>query len=264
LANLEIFAFIASIFLALKGWTSWYGQILRVTRLASPMRWRVPLLIAPLFCAALLIVALRTLAARDVRGDVLYLAFYLLLGAGWVGGMTLLFPFLGVSARDDVLERGNRSASWAVGGALIGATCSFAGANIGNGPGIEAVLFSAVLSSGLFVLLWIGLDALTSLSEAITVDRDTGAGIRLGGFLIGLGIVSGWAVAGDWVSATATLKDFLWSSWPAIVLSGIAVLIELVWRQKSRRPSKASLSATIALAYIILASVWVVAHGGHS
>ena len=192
LPDLEIFAFIASVFLTLKGWWTWYGDIASVNRLRAPVSKRLVLLTAPLVCLALTLIALTKLAATAVRNDALYISFYLLVGAGWLGGVTLIFPFLGISARDDVLERGNRAASWAVTGALTGASCSFAGANVGNGPGVEAVLFSAVLSSALFIGLWLGMDLLTSISDAITVDRDERAGIRLGGLLLGIGLLSGW------------------------------------------------------------------------
>ena len=68
-------------------------------------------------------------------------------------------------------------------------------------------------------VLWFGMDLLTSISDAITVDRDERAGIRLGGFLLGIGLLSGWSVAGDWVSPSVTLKDFGASAWPTILLA---------------------------------------------
>lgn len=157
LPDLEVFAFFASVLLSLKGWLTWYGDIASVNRLRVPVSKRLVLLTAPLVCLALILFALTKLAATTVRSDTLYISFYLLVGAGWLGGMTLMFPFLGISARDDVLERGTRAGSWAITGALIGASCSFAGANVGNGPGVEAVLFSAVLSSALFIGLWLGM-----------------------------------------------------------------------------------------------------------
>ena len=262
---MEIFAFIASVFLSLKCWLTWYGDIASVNRLRAPVSKRLVLLTAPLVCLVLISIALTKLAATTVRSDALYISFYLLLGAGWLGGVTLIFPFLGISARDDVLERGNRAASWAVIGALTGASCSFAGANVGNGPGVEAVLFSAVLSSALFIGLWLGMDLLTSISDAITVDRDERAGIRLGGFLLGIGLLSGWSVAGDWVSASATLKDFATSSWPAILLTAVAVAVEVVWRRASVHLSaKAIPSVVISAVYVGVALVWVVTRGVHS
>ncbi len=265
LTDLEIFAFIASVFLSLKSWLTWYSDIASVNRLRTPVSKRLVLLTAPLVCLALTLIALTKLAATVVRNDALYISFYLLVGAGWLGGMTLIFPFLGISARDDVLERGNRAASWAVTGALTGASCSFAGANVGNGPGVAAVLFSAVLSSALFIGLWLGMDLLTSISDAITVDRDEHAGIRLGGLLLGIGLLSGWSVAGDWVSASATLKDFAMSAWPAILLTGVAVIAEVVFRRSSMHLSAKTIpSVVISAVYVGLAVVWVVTRGVHS
>jgi uncharacterized membrane protein YjfL (UPF0719 family) len=265
LPDLEIFAFIASVFLSLKGWWTWYGDIASVNRLRAPVSKRLVLLAAPLVCLALILIALTKLAATTVRNDGLYISFYLLVGAGWLGGATLIFPFLGISARDDVLERGNRAASWAVTGALTGASCSFAGANVGNGPGVDAVLFSAVLSSALFIGLWLGIDLLTSISDAITIDRDERAGIRLGGFLLGIGLLSGWSVAGDWVSASATLKDFVISAWPATLLTVVAVVVEVLFGKASVHPSaKTSPSVVISAVYVGVSLVWVVSRGVHS
>jgi hypothetical protein len=262
LPDFEIFAFIASIFLSLRCWLTWYGDIASVNRLRAPVSKRLFLLTAPLVCLVLISIALTKPAATTVRSDALYITFYLLLGTGWLGGVTLIFPFLGISARDDVLERGNRAASWAVIGALTGASCSFAGANVGNGPGVEAVLFSAVLSSALFIGLWLGMDLLTSISDAITVDRDDRAGIRQGGFLLSIGLLSGWSVAGDWVSASATLKDFATSSWPAILVTAVAVAVEVVLRRASLQLfAKTIPSVVISAVYVGLALVWVVIRG---
>ena len=210
LSNLEVFVFVASLIFALKGWIAWYADLLSLNRLRDQKRQRTVLFVIPIFCMTLLAGVIAKLSALTVRDDPLYLyfGFYILLGAAWVGGASLIFPFLGISARDDALERSNISAIWPIGGALLGISCSFAGANIGNGPGVEAVLLSAALSSVLFFALWFAVDVLTSMSESITVERDEAAGIRMGGFLLGIGLLSGWSVAGDWASASVTLRDF--------------------------------------------------------
>jgi uncharacterized membrane protein YjfL (UPF0719 family) len=120
-----------------------------------------------------------------VRDDLFYLGFYLLLGAAWVGGATFFFSLMGVSARDDVVERRNLSASWAICGALVGTTLCFAGANVGSGPGVHVVLLCALLTTAAFFLLWLSLELLVdpSPSDSITIERNPGAGIRLGGYL---------------------------------------------------------------------------------
>ena len=75
------------------------------------------------------------------------------------------------------------------------------------------VIFSAALSTGAFFLLWAAVEWLTGISESVTVERTDGAGLRLGGFLAGVGMILGRAVAGDWVSAEATVRDFAVVAW---------------------------------------------------
>lgn len=253
-----------SVFLTLKSWSAWYSDLISVNRFRVPIQQRLALFGAPLVSLAFIFVTLTKLASSDVRHDPLYLAFYLLIGAAWIGGGTLVFPFLGISARDDILERGNGASAWAVVGALAGISCSFAGGNIGNGPGVAAVLFSSALSTGLFFALWFALDVLTSISDAITIERSNDTGIRMAGFLVGLGLLSGWSVAGDWVSASATVKDFLHSSWPAMAITATAAFLELALKRSSIRfSSRITVSAVLSVAYIGLGLAWIVTRGVH-
>ncbi len=46
------------------------------------------------------------------------------------------------------------------------------------------------------------------VSVSIVEERDLASGIRTGGLFIAVGLVLGRAVAGDWVSESATLRDF--------------------------------------------------------
>jgi hypothetical protein len=109
------------------------------------------------------------------------------------------------------------------------------------------------------------MDLLTSVSDAITVDRDECAGIRLGGLLLGIGLLSGWSVAGDWISASATLKDFATSSWPAMLLTAVAVIVEVIFRRASIHLSAKTISSeVISAVYVGLAVVCVVTRGVHS
>jgi uncharacterized membrane protein YjfL (UPF0719 family) len=264
LADLEIPAFIVSVFLTLKSWSAWYSDLITVNRFRLPIQQRLVLFGAPIASLAVIFVILTKLASSDVRHDPLYLAFYLLIGAAWIGGGTLVFPLLGISARDDVLEKGNGASAWAIVGALGGISCAFTGGNIGNGPGVTAVLFTSVLSTGLFFVLWFVFDVLTSISDAITIDRANGSGIRMAGFLLGLGLLSGWSVAGDWVSASATLRDFLHSSWPAVAMTAIAVFLELVLKRVSIRFSSGiAVSAVFSAFYVGLGLAWIVTRGVH-
>src|SRR5215472_9960731 len=85
-------------------------------------------------------------SASDVREDRGELTFYLASSLAAIAASQALFAFLGVSLRDDVIERRNRGALFAFAGLTIGASCCIAGANAGNGPGAEVVLLCAVVS----------------------------------------------------------------------------------------------------------------------
>ncbi|MGA2810626.1 MAG: hypothetical protein ABSG16_04450 [Candidatus Acidiferrum sp.] len=264
MSEFEVVVFFVSLLFLLKSWGAWYGDVFTVNDFLVAPRQVFVLLTTPLFCLALLLVCLLTLAATTVRREFSYVAFYVVCGMAWLGGMKYVFPFLGISSRDDVLERGNVAACWATAGALLGSLCTFAGANIGNGPGCEVVLFSAVLSSALFFGVWLGLECGTRISETITVDRATGAGIRLGGFLVGVGILSGWSVAGNWVSARDTLKDFAISLWPAICIGELAILVERLRARTQFDDAEVGVSMLVATLYAGLALLWALARGVHS
>jgi hypothetical protein len=262
----EIFVaiFIGSVILNFTAWPNWYHDAISVEHLRVPTRRSSALLVTPIICLLVVLLTLKTLADASVRGDLQYIGFYLLMGAACIGGATFLFPLLGISARDDVLERHNGAAACAIAGALGGVTCAFAGGNIGNGPGAHAVLLSVALSIGLFFLLWFVLEAVTSIADVITIDRDKGAGIRLGGLLIGIGVLSGWSVTGDWVSASATFEDFSRSLWPAVALTLAAIVFELLARggEKNRLVGNAW-SVIVSGVYVSVAGTWVGMRGVH-
>jgi hypothetical protein len=70
-----------------------------------------------------------------------------------------------------------------------------AGANIGDGPGFEAVLFCALLASTYLFVLWFLIAQASGLTDVITVEREPGAGIRTLGWFVGTGAVIGACVA---------------------------------------------------------------------
>ncbi|MBA3684406.1 MAG: hypothetical protein H0W72_04110 [Planctomycetes bacterium] len=128
----EFFVGMFCLVIALITWGSWYLGTVQVSGLVSPLAVRLPVYLAPLLAAGGLWMVLRTLASWDVRESPLYLAFYLVFGAAWVGITTRIQRLFGLYARDDVAERGNLGAGLAVGGAVLGATACYAGANIGD------------------------------------------------------------------------------------------------------------------------------------
>jgi uncharacterized membrane protein YjfL (UPF0719 family) len=258
LPDFEVFAAVVSLVVAAQAWGNWYRSIASLSSFRESITAKLTLVLIPPACLLFFAVVVEKLGAPEVRQDPLYAGFYALIAAAWLGGNVLLFPLLGISPRDDVIERANVAALYPVSGALIGAACCFAGANIGNGPGIEAVLFSALLSTSLFFVCWLAVELTTRISDTITIDRDRAAAVRLSGFLVALGLLCGWAVAGDWVSAFATVRDFAGSSWPVLVLTIAAVAVErFLHRAKVPQGS----SAIISIIYISAAVVWIIAHG---
>jgi len=210
-----------------------------------------------LLCGLTLHYVLRRYASHDVRDSATYTTFYMIMGAAWVGAATRIWQMIGVNARDDLLERENTAAAFALFGALIALTFCFAGGNVGDGPGWWVVVFAALLSTGGLFLLWCAVDRLGGLGEAITIDRDAASGLRAAGYLVGSGAILGRAVAGNWVSAGATLGDFAVLGWPALVVLIIAVILERVLGPSPRAPQRSAMVFGLPVFLVILAaSAW--------
>lgn len=237
-------------------WFKWYAAVLSAGIPRSSLWNRIFLASIPPANAMLLGAILWSWASADVRGSGLYLAYYLLFGIGWLGGMTQVFALLGLSVRDDAVARRNLAAAPAMGGGLLGVTLCFAGANVGNGPGVEVVLLSALASTVPFLLCWLAAEFLSerSLAERVSVERNKGTGWRLAGFLAGVGVVLGRAVAGDWVSTYELGESLVRIGWAVVPLLLLFVVVE----RRFRAPS-ASASGVLAFLYLAgsLAYIWI-------
>lgn len=242
-------------------WGHWYWGLIRFKRRAGDGR-RL-LAGAPLIAGALLFLLLRVWSADDVRNDPAYLGLYWLMGAAWAGLSRAGLAWLGLSVRDDVLERGNGAAATAIGGAVVGLTLCFAGGNFGNGPGWWVVVFAAGLATTGFYVAWGLLGRFGGLAEAITVERDPAAGWRAAAFFVSTGMVLGRAVAGDWVSVTATVADFARRGWPVLLLLAVAGASEQFIRPATDRAPAAIVAAGLfpGLVYLALALVIVGSFG---
>lgn len=244
----------------------WAFWLLRVNRVAPLRRRRTGVTAVALTlaaCTAFIFGVLRTAASSDVVGSPVYLFMYLVLGLAWVRVAAWFFGFAGLSARDDIAERGNIAAVPALSGALAGVTFCYAGANIGDGPGWWVVVFSAGLATAALFVAWLLLGSFGHGIDAVTVDRDLAAGVRLGAFLAASGAVLGRAVAGDWESATQTAVDAT-SALPALILIlGAALLAEYVARPTPQRPRAPLFLYGIvpALVYLAIAGPFVFARG---
>lgn len=200
-------------------------------------------------------------SAPSVRDDANEITFYLTFSMVWIALSQAAFAFLGISVRDDVAERRNVAAGFAVGGLTAGATFCVAASNIGDGPGFEVVLFCAALSTASLFALWALVAQFSGIADAITIDRNVGAGIRAAGWLTGTGLVLGACVAGDWISYRATLKDFVRFGWPVAVAAFLFLRVERVlnFRRESARPSRAvsALAAMVIFTTGALYAHWI-------
>jgi uncharacterized membrane protein YjfL (UPF0719 family) len=223
----------------------------------SSMRWVFGVCVA----ASLIMtaVALHLWGAAEIRasaGEVFFLTFF---EAVWLLVATKLFPWLGLSFRDDAVERGNVAALVALCGAVMAVAIIYAGGSLGEGPSFMNNFFSAAVGTAGLFALWILLEFGAKVSRCIAEERDPASGLRLGGLLLGIGLVLGRAAAGNWYSAAATIQGVIHDGWSAAVLWGIALLVESFARPSRRRPFPAwqSFGLLPAFLYLALAAAWV-------
>lgn len=153
---------------------------------------------------------LNNYAAEAVVNDFSEQFYYILAGCFWVTLGTKVVEYLtDISLALDVVERRNRAADIAVSGFIIGLTICYAGANVGEGPGPEAVFFT-------FLLAFIGLNlslflfrVFTGISDLITTIRSRWAAFRLVIFTWVVSLILGVTATGTWLGFEATTMDFL-------------------------------------------------------
>jgi hypothetical protein len=229
----EVFVALICGIVTLVGWGRWYTRLLRLPAMGRPPAIRPVLSGLPAAALLGILLVLRRMASADVRFDPIYLLFYLLFGATWLWAVCSVAQRLGISWVDDAMDRGNLAAVLAVSGIVLGGAACYAGGNVGDGPGWWCVLIAGGLATAFWFLLWYALERLTRVSEVVTVERDAGAGTRLGAWLLASGLICGRAAAGDWVGLVPTIADFAVTVWPALPLAALAAVVE--WR-RSRRP----------------------------
>jgi uncharacterized membrane protein YjfL (UPF0719 family) len=193
---------------------------------------------------------------RTYFGEVLFLTFA---GTIWLIGATQIFPWLGLSVRDDIEERRNTSALVALCGALLGIAIIYAGGNLGEGPSYSNNFFSAALGTVTLLVLWLLLELGGNVSVSIAEERDVASGLRLGGLLLAVGLILGRAVAGNWHSATATIHDLIRDGWPAAALWAVALAIERMARPNRHCPSRQwpRYGLVPVIFYIAMAAAWL-------
>lgn len=207
----------------------------------------------------LIAVALGLWGAKEVREDAGEIFFLTLGGTLYLLACIYFFKWLGISIRDDIVERGNIGALVALCAATIALAMLYVGGSVGEGPDYSENVFSVGLAAGSFLLLWIILEAGGRISMSIAEERDLASGIRFGGFLFATGLILGRAVAGDWHSVDATIHDFVRDGWPAAVICVVALIVEALARPNPRRlaPSWPVFGVVPALVYLTMAVAWL-------
>ena len=208
---------------------------------------------------AVMLATLRLLASADVRTSANWTLYYLLLGYAMAAVAMVCLRLLGVH-RADVVERGNRAASTLYFFGIVSTVVAFAGANVGDGPGVQVVHACALVSVGsLWVLAYLHA-MIARTSYRILVDRDRGIAFRFGCLMLACALVLGRAVAGDWTGAAQMLADFFPIAWvaPALVMADLVVGRFLL----SREP-EGSIAADRAagVMHLVIAIAFVVSLG---
>lgn len=230
---------------ALVGWLVFLSRWARLTSLGPRRHPGRHAWLVPVGVGAIVFSVLRTIAASDVRDAPVYLFQYLVMGMSWVVLAAYVFSYLGISLRDDLLERANPAALPASMGLYFGVALAFAGANVGEGPGWWVVVASAFVATLGFLAASMIVSAFGRVHEEVSVERDLGAGVHAAGVFLALGIVAGRGAAGNWEGAGPMVADFFAHAW---ALAPLAIVGALVARGIARQPRPARVASGLVSA----------------
>jgi len=219
----------------------------------------LPFYLCALAALTLVATTLEFWGAREIRANVSEVFFLTLVAAVLLILAAKLFPWFGLSLRDDAVERKNLSALIALCGAVLALGFICAGANIGEGPSFTNNFFCDVIGIASFFLLWFIVELIGKISRSIAEERDLATGLRVCGLLIAFGLIIGRALAGDWHSETATVQDFIREGWTAAVLLLLALIVEPFARPNRRQafPPWPVCGLLPSALYLSLAAVWL-------
>jgi hypothetical protein len=223
----EGFFLFVSLAVSLAACIAYYRPLLGIDRPTSRQLWcQVFLSILPMCCPFLTYLILANWADPQVRDNGGYVFLFIVGGIAWFFIAAQWVRLLGLSFRDDAIERNNLAAAVAVAAAVLSASIIYALANVGSGPTIWTTILPAAGGTLLFVLLWLcTLAAGGTIVDSIAIDRDLATGIRLGGAFIGSALILGRAAGGNFIDWDQTWIDLLAYGWPAFVLCAAAATV---------------------------------------
>ena len=239
----------------------WYRRIFLSRQANAATRELLPLALAPILAALGVFLVIANYGSFDVRDASDYLLMYTFLGIVWFLGAAFAMELLGISFRDDAVERRNPAAAFVVISAMMAHAAIYAGGNIGNGPGWWTVVIAAGIGSGAWVILWALLQFCCGIAEDITVERDVPAGIRLSGYALAMGLICARGAAGDWTSLHQTFAEFI-VAWPSLPLTAVAIAVERVLDLQPEHYRRGANAAVIIAAIYVVAGVGAVNFAG--
>lgn len=260
--EIELIVFGVSCFFSYKFFKLWYQSSYGAWPSERVKFAQNILMILPAVSFIIMLYTLNVLASFDVVGSAFYILFYILLGYACIYlSIILTSLFFDISWIDDGLNLANKAVLAPIAGSFLAITIIYSGANIGDGPGWWCVIFAGGLGLCAWFLLGITINRFTNIFERITVERDICCGIRIGGYLLGSGIILGRASAGDWISFGMTIVEFI-DGWPVLVLALLASVVEIYYisRASDRYAEKQSnlpASAVIGIFYVIISILFV-------
>lgn len=260
----EVLFFLLAGIVAFVGLYRWYAPLVCVARFGRRNAHRDLLGLTP--GIALMPVIIVLMFAADPKYVVGHLDFQLLFFSGamawmWIGGWTC--ALLGLSLRDDAIERSNTASAVAISGVVVGISLIYAGSNIGAGPTIWTTIAPAAVSSCACLLVGWLLAVSTRISESIAIDHDLASAFRFAGFFIAAGMILGRASGGDWTSWESTFQQIWQMGWPVILASIVVMAIDVPFRPTPAqpKPSAFGLGFVPAAVLVVVAIIYVVALG---
>jgi hypothetical protein len=206
--------------------------------------WELSLVIS----GALIFAAIWRWGAIELRGHLEVLPLTIA-GLVWVTLSIRALAWLGFSIALDVIDQHN----WpAISSATLALAFIFAGGNVGEGPSYWNNVFSVLAGTTAFFVLLLSFELGTRISISVTEERDLASGIRFGALVLALGLILARAVAGNWNSESATLRDLLRDGWPAGAICLGSTILELFYRAGRSRPFPSALACGVVPGLVCL------------
>ena len=146
-----------------------------------------------------------------------------------------MLPIVGVSMRDDVIERGNPAAAIVAGGTMLASGIVYAGANIGLGATIWSTITPALMAAVALAAAAMIVRIVSPVAEAVAIDRDVLSSAGDFRWVPDSPFRSSWPgpAAGDFVNWDNTESDFIGTAdgWRSF---NRRVAIAILWIKRPR------------------------------